>query len=496
MNNTQLPGTAEEQKRQYDVKKLLERIQSDEKVSSSQAAKELITLVSGAASVASNFIASPSLIEVVGGEKLVAMATDQQHQRIQAELIRLEKFGLTQLLIETRMICIPADQLKEIVLDWQVDIDRSADKPEPNSAVITASAIVKKPRLPVLVAEVTAKQLASVLTKLQSNRHTNIMAAPKLTLFNGMSATISDATLRPFVVGMTQVAPGEKQQPVISIMPDGMSIEFRPELVDQRITLNVEVGLSEIREVKELTYRTTAQPDNAGTTLQVPNVNAFSFQCGTQPIKQGNTLVVATRRLNSSKNEVLMLTLTTSKIDQNSEMDSGALQAAVANRQAAVGAQSKILDLGAKSVETSTSIHGPTLKVGETKVTQPSMDDVIQLLEKSGNHTELLTEIEQRQPKVEMSLKQLSKNTPPARFVPTLGHAQLIRVQYEATLKTSDGQTLGQPIQVEYIQYQLTDPPQPSAGQEVDTFYWENGSPRTAKEPLLPAPVASPRVRK
>ncbi len=61
----------------------------------------------------------------------------------------------------------------------------------------------------------------------QGDRRSNVLTAPKVTMFNGQSATISDQTQRSFVSGqVANVAPGAVGfSPVISTVPDGVFLQ-------------------------------------------------------------------------------------------------------------------------------------------------------------------------------------------------------------------------------------------------------------------------------
>ncbi len=434
--------SSERKERQYSVGKLIQKIQDDGTAMRELAMEELKDRLQSV--IYRTEMKNTTLVEleVIDSETIKALLTDQEHEKVQAELARIEKFGLEQLVIETRIITIPAEDLKQIVLDWKSDsaqMDHDNDQESPNKA---ASAVGKSFRPPFLVAEINKDQLLKITNQLQSNKNSNILSAPRVSLFNGMRAQITDATLRPFVTGLNKKAENSPGQPVVSVVPEGLSFECRPEiLIDSRVTLNVQVGLSQIRRVDELTFRTNNQAENEGVTLQVPDVNSVNFQCGTQPIKLGNTLVVATRNLDSSKNQVLILAITASKKTEPLTWIE------------LIGEP----PIQVQRTKAQLTILGPTLKQGQSDNSSPSDDDLVQALEKSVAHKEILKAIRTQGSKLNISWRQVSQSVEPTRFIPTIGYAQNVLTKFEATITGDDGQSLGQPILITRSQFRMLD---------------------------------------
>jgi type II secretory pathway component GspD/PulD (secretin) len=60
----------------------------------------------------------------------------------------------------------------------------------------------------------------------QGDRRSNVMAAPKVTTFNGLPASISNQTLRPFVISVVPVVSAFAVgfQPIITVIPEGISL--------------------------------------------------------------------------------------------------------------------------------------------------------------------------------------------------------------------------------------------------------------------------------
>jgi general secretion pathway protein D len=92
----------------------------------------------------------------------------------------------------------------------------------------------------------------------QSDNRSNVMQAPKVTLFDGQFATISDQTQRPFVISITPVV-GDfavAQQPVIVVLNEGTQLNVQGIVSDDKrfVRLTLVPFFSQIGEVDTFTY--------------------------------------------------------------------------------------------------------------------------------------------------------------------------------------------------------------------------------------------------
>src|SRR5262249_42311669 len=138
----------------------------------------------------------------------------------------------------------------------------------------------------------------------QGDRRSNVLQAPKVTLFNGQQASVSDVTQTPFVISVIPVVGdfAAAYQPVITVLSEGTFLSVQATISHDRrfVRLTVLPFFSQIGDVQEFTFsgqKTTtkntstsaskdasggdssANTDNAtetsdGITVQLPN---FSF---------------------------------------------------------------------------------------------------------------------------------------------------------------------------------------------------------------------------
>lgn len=165
----------------------------------------------------------------------------------------------------------------------------------------------------------------------QGDSRTNLLNAPKVTLFNGQQAFVSDSTQRPFVVGVIPVV-GEfaaAQQPVIVVLNEGTMMTIQAVVSDDRryVRMTIVPFFSQIGDVDEFTFEgstsstdsSSSKDDNgekkssekastktetrSGVTVQLP---AFSFVSvvTTVSVPDGGTVLLGgIKRLSEGRNE-------------------------------------------------------------------------------------------------------------------------------------------------------------------------------------------------
>jgi len=166
----------------------------------------------------------------------------------------------------------------------------------------------------------------------QGDRRSNVMQAPKVTLFNGQQAYVSDTSQSPFVISVIPVVGdfAAAQQPVIVVLNEGTFLTVQAVVSDDRrfVRLTVVPYFSRIGEVNTFTFEgsettteNTSQEgiqdepnDNtrrsnastvtrSGTTVQLPT---FSFVTVTTTVSVpdgGTVLLGGIKRLSEGRNE-------------------------------------------------------------------------------------------------------------------------------------------------------------------------------------------------
>lgn len=166
----------------------------------------------------------------------------------------------------------------------------------------------------------------------QGDKRTNVLQAPKVTLFNGQQATVSDSSQKPFVMGLVPVV-GDfavAQQPVIVILSEGTSLTVQAVVsADRRfVRLTVVPFFSNIGAVDTFTFtgETTTTSDTStegpqttpddstkknnvrststqGSTVQLPTYSFVTVTTTVSVPDGGTVLLGGIKRLSEGRNE-------------------------------------------------------------------------------------------------------------------------------------------------------------------------------------------------
>jgi hypothetical protein len=231
---------------------------------------------------------------------LTVGAPESIQQEFATRLSAWEQSGLTQVVLECRVIKSPTNfLLREDVQSETAEITTSPSGSQESGVV----AQIAEP-VPVVVATLKPGSTRALLAVAQGDARANLMWAPKITMFNGQAATITDCVSRPFVTGVHQ-KPDGGLEPRVSFVDDGMKVSTRV-VVGKRLRVTGDVELCELRDVR--TYSTSLGGKPA--TIQTPIVKRCrahidtevddddSILIGTLPSREGEaaTYVVLTLR--------------------------------------------------------------------------------------------------------------------------------------------------------------------------------------------------------
>jgi general secretion pathway protein D len=136
-----------------------------------------------------------------------------------------------------------------------------------------------------------------ILAAGQGDSRANILQAPKVTLFNGQFALVSDTTNRPFVTTVIPVVGdfAAAQQPVIVVLSEGTSLSVQAVVsADRRfVRLTMVPFFSQIGDVQEFTFTGSTTTDS-GTTVQDPTDPKKSVTNGQTKTVSGTTVQLPT----------------------------------------------------------------------------------------------------------------------------------------------------------------------------------------------------------
>jgi general secretion pathway protein D len=164
----------------------------------------------------------------------------------------------------------------------------------------------------------------------QGDSRSNVMQAPKVTMFDGQSATINDFIQRPFVMGIQPVV-GDfavAQQPVIVVLNEGTQLNVQAVVSDDKrfVRLTLVPNFTQIVDVETFTYegsrrtstsRQVTDPDSetvtddedteevvVGTTVQQPAFATTSVSTTVSVPDGGTILMGGIKRLRENRNEI------------------------------------------------------------------------------------------------------------------------------------------------------------------------------------------------
>lgn len=168
-----------------------------------------------------------------------------------------------------------------------------------------------------------------VIEAAQGDRRSNVLQAPKVTLFNGQQAIVLDQTATPFVISVIPVvgAFAAAQQPVIMVLNEGTALSVQAVVSNDRrfVRMTLVPFFSTITAVNTFTFAgssstttdnsSTGPSDNTtardkktttsaeGTTVQLPSF-AYVTVSTTVSVPDGGTVLLGgVKRLSEGRNE-------------------------------------------------------------------------------------------------------------------------------------------------------------------------------------------------
>jgi general secretion pathway protein D len=290
---------------------------------------------------------------------LVISQTQDIHDQIADLLEQLRRLQDLQVAIEVRFITLQDDFFERIGIDFDFDIDdnvrqlrRDDDGPSMSiglgdDGLPTADFDFpfNQGSLNVTTPPFAGTQVASgatfgmaILSDIEAffivraatgNERSNVLTAPKVTLFNGQAASVADTSQRPFVIGLIPVV-GDfavAHQPVVTVLNEGTQLGVQAVVSSDRrfVRLTLVPFFSQIGDVDEFTFNGATTTDSGtnvvdpngdptgdvdneqasrvGTTIQLPTFS-FTTVSTTVSVPDGGTILLGgIKRLREGRNE-------------------------------------------------------------------------------------------------------------------------------------------------------------------------------------------------
>ncbi len=168
-----------------------------------------------------------------------------------------------------------------------------------------------------------------VINAAQGDRRSNVLQAPKVTLFNGQTASVADVSQSPFVVSVVPVVGdfAAAQQPVIVVLNEGTFLSVQAVVTSDRrfVRLTIVPFFSNIGEVNTFTFEGTSstvedtsnqgpqdnttgrtnrrETTSSGTTVQLPTFSFVTVVTTVSVPDGGTVLLGGIKRLSEGRNE-------------------------------------------------------------------------------------------------------------------------------------------------------------------------------------------------
>ncbi len=294
---------------------------------------------------------------------LVISQTEEVHQDIADLLDQLRRLQDLQVTIEVRFITLNDDFFERIGVDFNFDIDDNTGLDPSNpffpddvgpsllfgldpSGAPTGDLDLKFtqdsfgaaiPQFGGFDANTAANFGFAILSDIevffllqaaQGDRRSNVLQAPKVTLFNGQQASVADQSQRPFVTSIVPVVGdfAAAQAPVITVLGEGTSLSVQAVVSHDRrfVRLTLVPFFSQIGEVSTFTFQGKTSTDSGtnvvdedgkpigkdnetriteGSTVQLPTFS-FTTVSTTVNVPDGGTVLLGgIKRLSEGRNE-------------------------------------------------------------------------------------------------------------------------------------------------------------------------------------------------
>jgi hypothetical protein len=251
------------------------------------------------------------------GDQLVVSAYEAVHDSLVKEIELRRRHSFRQVTVEVRImqggssLCTPSDDTEEVdgQADWkdrwilfQQEFANLESEPDLEEVVKATHGQVHVPSRqaattssdtshPIVYQFATDQQMRSFINGIQNDDRTSIVLAPKVTLFDGQSALMSDTAQRPFVTDVQQIVGdrGVAYQPVIKVLWEGTKILLSPRITPDGHRLKCRIMFADIKDCMQ--FRPPRYPDAHDVWIQHPVAATSSFECS-MDIPSGQTLLI------------------------------------------------------------------------------------------------------------------------------------------------------------------------------------------------------------
>ncbi|MEN6451358.1 MAG: hypothetical protein ABFC96_12775 [Thermoguttaceae bacterium] len=273
----------------YSVGEALSRIQEERKLDRAKSKTFLVRALKLCLASADRAYVQAHPNTVLVDETTIAWAKDREntlevdstpagHRRIRETLDAIHRRGTAAMTIQVYFLTTTGDEIKRLGFSGLIS-DPLDNKPsdsafEPEllqTPSTTGTRNITETVSPLLYKIVETKDEREILSRWERDRMTNAIEFPKLTVFNGQTARLSDVAQTPVVVGV------KNGQPQIRVLQEGTTIQLQP-AVDEKgnLTLRFVGNFAKITKVE--TLQLASSSGGKPVTVQVPETAATRLQ--------------------------------------------------------------------------------------------------------------------------------------------------------------------------------------------------------------------------
>jgi|GEM_PF-4135727 len=232
--------------------------------------------------------------------------TEIQHQQVNG-VAQWMLFDFKQITIETQILSISEETLKSLhrkfARQWKMSrsvvdanattnatVELQVQPPSTNDLGHPLESFASSSKtLPCRVAKLSETQTKTIVLEQQGDAKSNLLQAPKVTVFPGQPAVLKDVTHRPFVVSVQPSESGKQMLPVIEVLEDGMTIDLKADLLaGDQLQISSAIKFNRIGDVDTFTFDTD---EVSGVSVQIPEQHTRNVRLGAK-LAGGETLLI------------------------------------------------------------------------------------------------------------------------------------------------------------------------------------------------------------
>lgn len=237
--------------------------------------------------------------------RVVVQTTDVGHQQVKDTLDIIRKYGAAEVAMEIHFVALGEKELKEMLPAATASSVEAPNREGANETHLQPAAFdrplakhdgVQDVRAQYLVEQdsplrwrvMDKKEGDDWLARCRADARSNVLQAPRVTVFNGKTAKVMDVSQSPFVVGVKTVQ--QLRVPQIRVVSEGTTLELRP-LADRSDSIHIDfaVSFSKIRKVETVTFHDASSSE---VTIQAPEVATLHLEGGVS-LKSGQWVLLA-----------------------------------------------------------------------------------------------------------------------------------------------------------------------------------------------------------